>query len=578
MTLTTTSVIAPYGGTLIDLLVPAEQREDRKAYASMLPSIQLSRRAVCDLELLATGAFSPLDRFMGSSDYARVLGEMRLADGTLFPIPITLPVEPSDLLQLDRDIALRDSKNNLLGIMTIEEIYGWNRDEFAAAVAGTLDLKHPLVAELGRWGTLNLSGRLEVLSLPIHYDFRELRLTPAQTRERLAAYGRANVVAFQTRNPLHRAHEALTKRAIEAVDGVLLLHPVVGMTKPGDVDHYTRVRTYRALVNHHYPSERVLLALLPLAMRMAGPREALWHAIIRRNHGANYLIVGRDHASPGLDSTGKPFYGPYDAHELVERYSSEIGVSPLVFHEFVYLPDEDRYEQSSAISPDTRTASISGTQVRDEYLNKGRLLPSWFTRPEVAEILAEAYPPRHQQGVCIWFTGLSGAGKSTTAEVLALLLLEHGRRSTMLDGDVVRTHLSKGLGFSKDDRDTNIRRIGFVAAEIVRHGGLVICAAVSPYRATRDDVRRMVGEDQFVEVFVDTPLEECERRDTKGMYAKARRGEIKDFTGIDDPYEPPLNPELTLDTIHFTPEENARRIVAFLAQAGFIRIEGENGA
>jgi sulfate adenylyltransferase len=578
MTLTTTSVIAPYGGALIDLLVPAEQREDRKAYASTLPSIQLSPRAVCDLELLATGAFSPLDRFMGSSDYARVLGEMRLADGTLFPIPITLPVEPSDLLQLDRDIALRDAKNNLLAIMTIEEIYGWNRDEFAAAVAGTLDLKHPLVAELGRWGTLNLSGRLEVLSLPIHYDFRELRLTPAQTRERLAAYGRANVVAFQTRNPLHRAHEALTKRAIEAVDGVLLLHPVVGMTKPGDVDHYTRVRTYRALVNNYYPADRVLLALLPLAMRMAGPREALWHAIIRRNHGANHLIVGRDHASPGLDSTGKPFYGPYDAHELVERYSSEIGVSPLVFHEFVYLPDEDRYEQSSVISPGTRTAAISGTQVRDEYLNKGRLLPGWFTRPEVAEILAEAYPPRHQQGVCIWFTGLSGAGKSTTAEVLALLLLEHGRRSTMLDGDVVRTHLSKGLGFSKDDRDTNIRRIGFVAAEIVRHGGLVICAAVSPYRVTRDDVRRMVGEDQFVEVFVDTPLEECERRDTKGMYAKARRGEIKDFTGIDDPYEPPLNPELTLDTIHFTPEENARRIVAFLAQAGFIRIEGENGA
>jgi sulfate adenylyltransferase len=578
MTLTTTSVIAPYGGALIDLLVPAEQREDRKAYASTLPSIQLSPRAVCDLELLATGAFSPLDRFMGSSDYARVLGEMRLADGTLFPIPITLPVEPSDLLQLDRDIALRDAKNNLLAIMTIEEIYGWNRDEFAAAVAGTLDLKHPLVAELGRWGTLNLSGRLEVLSLPIHYDFRELRLTPAQTRERLAAYGRANVVAFQTRNPLHRAHEALTKRAIEAVDGVLLLHPVVGMTKPGDVDHYTRVRTYRALVNNYYPADRVLLALLPLAMRMAGPREALWHAIIRRNHGANHLIVGRDHASPGLDSTGKPFYGPYDAHELVERYSSEIGVSPLVFHEFVYLPDEDRYEQSSVISPGTRTAAISGTQVRDEYLNKGRLLPGWFTRPEVAEILAEAYPPRHQQGVCIWFTGLSGAGKSTTAEVLALLLLEHGRRSTMLDGDVVRTHLSKGLGFSKDDRDTNIRRIGFVAAEIVRHGGLVICAAVSPYRVTRDDVRRMVGEDQFVEVFVDTPLEECERRDTKGMYAKARRGEIKDFTGIDDPYEPPLNPELTLDTIHFTPEENARRIVAFLAQAGFIRIEGGNGA
>ncbi|HLU11418.1 MAG TPA: adenylyl-sulfate kinase, partial [Oceanobacillus sp.] len=285
-----------------------------------------------------------------------------------------------------------------------------------------------------------------------------------------------------------------------------------------------------------------------------------------------HFIVGRDHASPGIDSTGKPFYGPYDAQELVEKHSAEIGVKPVPFHEFVYLPDEDRYEQVSKISNGTRTATISGTQVREQYLNKGRLLPSWFTRPEVAEILAEAYPPRHHQGVCVWFTGLSGAGKSTTAEVLQLLLLEYGRRATMLDGDVVRTHLSKGLGFSKEDRDTNIRRIGFVAAEIVKHGGLVICAAVSPYRAIREEVRSMVGEDQFVEVYVNTPLEECERRDTKGMYAKARRGEIKDFTGIDDPYEEPLNPEIVIDTITDSPETNARKIVDFLASAGFIRV------
>ncbi|MBE2184435.1 MAG: bifunctional sulfate adenylyltransferase/adenylylsulfate kinase [Anaerolineae bacterium] len=567
-----TTLISPYGGALIELLVAPEERESLKAYASTLPSLQISPRAVCDLELLATGGFSPLDRFMNRADFESVAHTLRLANGTLFPMPITLPASPDDTLSLDTDIALRDSKNNLLAVMTLEEIYTWDRDDIAQHVFGTLDTKHPLVAEMGRWGSVNLSGKLRVLSLPTYYDFRELRLTPAQVRERLASSSISNnVVAFQTRNPLHRVHEELTKRAAASVDGILLLHPSVGMTKPGDVDHYTRVRTYKALVQHHYQPDRVVLALLPLAMRMGGPREALWHAIIRRNHGANHFVVGRDHAGPGKDSTGTPFYGPYDAQQLVEKHSDEIGVKVLPFHELIFLPDENRYEQASQIPEGTRTASISGTQVRENYLNKGRLLPSWFTRPEVAEILGEAYPARHQQGVCIWLTGLSGSGKSTTAEILELLLLEHGRRATMLDGDVVRTHLSKGLGFSKEDRDTNIRRIGFVASEIVSHGGVVICAAVSPYQGVRNEVRQMVGDDQFVEVFVNTPLEECERRDIKGMYAKARRGEITGFTGIDDPYEAPLNPEIELDTVGQTAEENARRVLNHLAEQGFVR-------
>ncbi len=566
-------LIPPYGGRLIDLRTPPEALEERKAYASRLPSIQLSERAVCDLELLAVGAFSPLDRFMGREDFQRVLDEMRLTSGHIFPIPITLPVEPGPAIRLDQEIALRNAKNELLAIMTIEEIYEWDREEAAQKVFGTQDLRHPLVAEMHSWGPINISGRLEVLQLPPHYDFQDLRLTPAQTRARLEELGRPNVVAFQTRNPLHRVHEELTKRAAEQVDGVLLLHPVVGMTKPGDVDHYTRVRTYKALAQRYYDPNRILLALLPLAMRLAGPREALWHALIRRNYGANYLIVGRDHASPGKDSTGKPFYGPYEAQELVERYSDELGVGVIPFQELVYLPDEGRYEEISKVPPNARTASISGTQVREEYLNGGKRLPEWFTRPEVAEILSEAYPPRHRQGFCVWFTGLSGAGKSTTAEILTVLLLEHGRQVTLLDGDVVRTHLSKGLGFSKEDRDTNIRRIGFVASEIVRHGGVAVCAAVSPYRATRNEVRNMVGSDRFIEVFVDTPLEVCEQRDAKGMYAKARRGEIKGFTGIDDPYEPPRNPEIRLDTVHHTAEENARRILDYLIERGFVRRE-----
>ncbi len=571
-------LIPPYGGTLVDLRAPEDALPELKARASTLPSIQLSDRAVCDLELLAVGAFSPLDRFVGREDYDRILDELRLATGALFPIPVTLPVEPGPAVALDREVALRDRKNNLLATLVIEEIYPWDREAFARAVLGTADAKHPLVSESRRWGPVNLSGRLTVLRLPPHHDFQGLRLTPAEVRDRLAGFGRSEVVAFQTRNPLHRVHEELTKRAIRRLDGVLLLHPSVGMTKPGDVDHYTRVRTYQSLARHHYEPERILLSLLPLAMRMAGPREALWHAIIRRNYGASHFIVGRDHAGPGNDSAGKPFYGPYDAQQLVEQYAEELEVGVIPFHELTYLPDEDRYEEISKVAPGVRTATISGTQVRDDYLNDGRELPGWFTRPEVARILGEAYPPRVQQGACVWFTGLSGAGKSTTAEVLTALLLERGRPVTVLDGDVVRTLLSKGLGFSREDRDLNIRRIAFVASEIVKHGGLVIVAAVSPYRSTREEARGLVGGDRFVEVFVDTPLEECERRDVKGIYAQARRGEIQNFTGISDPYEPPAAPEVTLSTTDRLPEENARRILGCLVAKGFVRVDADADA
>jgi sulfate adenylyltransferase len=565
------TLIEPYGGTLVNLLVPAEEQAEWSSHARSLPRIQLSARNICDLELLATGGFSPVARFMGEADYRRVLAEMRLANGALFPIPITLAVpEETTGIKLDGEIALADSYNNLLALMRVEEIYEWDKEAEARAVYGTTDLRHPLVAEMHSWGKLYISGALRVLALPSHYDFQNLRLTPTEVRQRLTVLKHKNVVAFQTRNPLHRAHEELTARAAQAVDGTLLLHPVVGMTKPGDIDHFTRVRSYKALAEGYYDRRRMMLALLPLAMRMAGPREALWHALIRRNYGANHLIVGRDHASPGKDSQDRPFYGPYDAQELVAEHAAEIGVRPMPFSELVYLPEEDRYEEAALIPAGKRTASISGTEVREEYLRRGRALPRWFTRPEVATILAQAHPPRHKQGFCLWFTGLSGAGKSTTADILTVKLLEHGRQVTILDGDVVRTHLSKGLGFSAEDRDTNIRRIGFVASEIARHGGGVVCAAVSPYRATRNECRTMVGGECFIEIFVDTPLEVCEERDTKGMYALAREGKIKNFTGIDDPYEPPLNPEIVINTVAQTAVENAERILAYLVEQGFL--------
>ena len=566
-------LIEPYGGRLVDLMVPEDSIAEVKAHANALPSIQISERSVCDLELLATGAFSPLDMFMGKEDFQRVLDEMRLTSGHVFPIPITLPIDERAEIALDQDFALRNAKNELIAVMRAEEIYEWDRDEVAEKVFGTTDQKHPMVSEIGRLGSLNVSGRLQVLQLPNHYDFKDLRMTPVQTRRRLEEFGCKNVVAFQTRNPVHRVHEELTKRAADEVDGTLLLHPVVGMTKPGDVDYYTRVRTFKALTERYYAQDRVLLSLLPLAMRMAGPREAVWHAIIRRNYGASHFIVGRDHAGPGVDSSGKPFYGPYDAQELAKSFQAEIGVEVVPFKELVYLSEEERYEEISAAPKGAKIATISGTQVREEYLNKGKLLPDWFTRPEVADILANTYPPRHKQGICIWFTGFSGSGKTAAADALTILLMERGRQVTVLDGDVVRTHLSKGLGFSKEDRDTNIRRIGFVASEVVRHGGVAICAAISPYKATRDEVRSMFDGDRFFEVFVDTPLDVCEGRDVKGVYAQARRGEIKGFTGIDDPYEEPEHPEITLDTVSRTIEENAIEIVDELATLGFVRVD-----
>ena len=562
-------LISPYGGKLVHLLVPSDQLDEKLAYARSLPSIQISPRAECDLELLAVGAFSPLRGFMNRADFQSVLDSMRLTDGRLFPMPITLPIDPTDEIRLGMDIALRDSKNNLLAIQTVEEMYEWDLEEMAVKAFGAFDTRHPIVAEMHRWGRVNIAGRLEALRLPPHLDFADLRRTPTETRAILESYGHDNVVAFQTRNPLHRVHEALTKRATARIDGVLLLHPVVGMTQPGDVDHYTRVRVYKTLIDHYYEKDRSLLSLLPLAMRMGGPREAVWHAVIRRNYGANHFIIGRDHAGPGNDAAGNPFYGPYDAQNLALEHAEEIGVQPVPFDEMVYIEAEDRYEESSKLSAAVKTRKISGTQVREDYLGKGRLLPAWFSRPEVAKILAESFPPRHRRGVCLWFTGLSGAGKSTTAEHILNLLLEKGRNVTLLDGDVVRTHLSKGLGFSKEDRDANIRRIGYVASQIVRHGGIVICAAISPYRAARENVRNMVGEG-FMEIYMATPLEVVEARDDKGLYAKARRGEIKGFTGIDDPYEAPVNPEFTLTAENTSVEDNAQLVMDKLIKIGYV--------
>ncbi len=529
-------MIQPYGGKLVDLLIgDSGERREAAARADRLPGIRLSTRSLCDLELLATGAFSPLDRFMGEADYRRALSEMRLAGGLLFPMPITLPVDERSSVRVGDTVALRDARDELMALMTVEERFAWRLEDEARHVFGTTDAKHPLVAEMARWGKHYLSGPLRVVSLPKHHSFVDLRRTPAEVRRLLEAMGRENVVAFQTRNPLHRAHEELTKRAMEERDAGLLIHPVVGLTRPGDVDAYTRVRCYRALVKAHYDPNRTLLSLLPLAMRMGGPREAIWHAIIRRNFGANHFIVGRDHAGPGKDSTGKPFYGPYDAQRLLVKHQDEIGVKAVPFEEMVYLPDEDRYEEA-AKAAGRKVVNLSGTEARD-YLSRGEPLPAWFTRPEVAAVLAGASPPRHRQGFCVWLTAPAGADASTLAGVLASLLMERGRQVTLLD-----------------DQDMTAPGIGFFAPEVVRHHGAVICAATGPYRAERDAVRTAIGKDRFLLIDLN-PDPEAGAPDGPSAASASPAASVA--------------PDLALDTTA-SPTEDAGRILGLLSAKGFL--------
>ena len=569
------SLAPPHGGTLKNLLVPADQRDALKQESTQLPSWDLAPRQLCDLELLMCGGFSPLEGFLGEQDHAGVCRDMRLADGTLWPIPVTLDVSEAFAEQLETGgrVALRDPEGVVLAVLDIQDIYRPDREAEAQAVFGTNDPAHPGVAYLlQRSDPVYLGGRVHGLQPVTHYDCRHLRHTPAELRAQFERLGWRRVVAFQTRNPMHRAHQELTFRAAQDTQANLLIHPVVGMTKPGDIDYLTRVRCYEALLDR-YPEQTTALSLLPLAMRMGGPRECLWHAIIRKNYGCTHMIVGRDHAGPGNDSQGKPFYGPFDAQELLREHEEEVGIRMVPFRAMVYVEDRAQYVPSDEVAEGEKVLDISGTELR-RRLYEGLEIPEWFTFPEVARELRRSYPPRHKQGFTVFFTGLSGAGKSTIANVLMIKLREMGDRPvTLLDGDIVRKNLSSELGFSREHRNLNVLRIGFVASEITKNGGVAICAPIAPYRDIRREVREEIEPlGGFVEVHVSTPLEVCEERDRKGLYAKARRGEIKQFTGIDDPYEVPEHPEVEIDTREFTPDEAAQRIILKLESMGLISV------
>lgn len=537
-------------------------------------SWDLTPRQLCDLEMLLSGAFAPLESFLNQPDYDSVVDSMRLANGILWPIPITLDVPSSfaEKIQVSETIELRDPEGVLLAHLQIESIWTPNKVLEAEKVFGSNDLLHPGVYYLHhKAGSVYLGGTIEAVELPQHYDYRQHRHTPAELKALFKKLGWHKVVAFQTRNPMHRAHQELTFRAARELEANLLLHPVVGMTKPGDIDHFTRVRCYEQLIKH-YPEQTTFLSLLHLAMRMAGPREAVWHALIRKNYGCTHFIIGRDHAGPGKNSQDQDFYAPYAAQELAKEFEDEIGIKIIPFENMVYVQDRAEYLPESEVQAGEIILNISGTEFR-RRLRQGLEIPAWFSYPEVINELRRSYPPRHQQGFTVFFTGLSGSGKSTVANALLVKLMEMGGRPvTLLDGDVVRKNLSSELSFSKEHRDLNIRRIGFVASEITKNGGIAICAPIAPYSAVRREVRELVENyGGFIEIHVATPIEECERRDRKGLYAKARAGLVKGFTGIDDPYEAPEQPELKLDTSEITSDECAHKVLLTLERIGFIK-------
>jgi sulfate adenylyltransferase len=563
----------PHGGKLVSLIPDTKGVEGLKEQTLSMLSWDLNDRQLCDLELILNGGFSPLTGFLKQKDYKSVIQNMRLADGTLWPMPITLDVTKQIAGQLEEGskLALRDAEGVAIAVLTIADVWLADKADEANKVYGTTDEKHPAVKYLNdKTREYYVGGEIEGLQLPVHYDYRKLRHTPKELRDMFERSTWNKVIAFQTRNPMHRAHQEITMRAAKNIQANLLIHPVVGMTKPGDIDHFTRVKCYEELLKK-FPEKTTALSLLPLAMRMGGPREALWHAIIRKNFGCSHLIVGRDHAGPGDDSEGNPFYGAYDAQDLLTKHQEELGIEMVPFEMMLYSSDRTEYIPASEVKEGENILNISGTELR-RRLQQGLDIPSWFSYPEVVKILQKSYPPRNKQGFTIFFTGLSGSGKSTIANALMTSLMEMIERPiTLLDGDIVRKNLSSELGFSREHRNLNVLRIGFVASEITKNGGIAICAPIAPYEKTRDTVRQEIEPlGGFLEIHVATAIDVCEGRDRKGLYAKARAGIIKEFTGISDPYEAPKSPEVLIDTEYCKPAEAVQKIILKLEAMGLI--------
>lgn len=535
----------------------------------------LTDRQFCDCEMILDGSFHPLDRFMTYDDYNLVMEKMRLQSGELFPIPIVLDIseEFSQNLEINESIILCNKEGFKIAQMKIASIWKPDLHKEANIVYKTNDSKHPAVSYLlNSSNEIYIGGKIESIIKFKHYDYNKYRLTPKEVKNRFKKMGWEKIIAFQTRNPLHKAHVEMTFRAMKDFKANLFLHPVIGQTKPGDIDHYTRVRCYEHVMKK-YPDNKALLALLPLSMRMGGPREALLHAIIRKNYGCSHIIIGRDHAGPGFNKNRDPFYGPYEAQDLVKEFESEIGIKMIPFKLMVYIPKDNSYRELESLNVNTKFKTISGTELRNR-LDAGKRIPKWFSYPEVALELKKSIPPRNKKGLTVFFTGLSGSGKSTLANGLLVKLLEENDRAiTLLDGDIVRTHLSSELGFSKHHRSLNVRRIGYVASEITKHGGVAICAPIAPYEDDRKKNRELISKfGGYIEVYVSTSLEKCEERDSKGLYKLARAGKVKKFTGVSDPYEKPKNAEISINSDgRVPPRVLIKKIIAKIIELGYLR-------
>lgn len=558
------NLLPPHGGCLVNLMAVPDQREALRRVSIDFLSIDLEYRQICDLELLLNGGYSPLKGFMGRADYESVLKGMTLADGTFWPVPVTLDVDAKTAASLTTGsrIALRDLEGFMLAVLTVSDIWEVDKQAEAQAFYGTSNLAHPGVASLMQRACSHyVGGALVGVAQPVHYDYPSARFSPQRLRDFFVQRGWSRVAAFLAQRPVHRAEHDFTVGVAADNQANLLISPMMNAGTPDTPDYHNLMRCYQAVMPH-YPAETTALVLLPLTRRAAGIRELLWHAIVYRNHGCTHIII--DQCNSEWAANQVEVKNGFSAHQ------KSVGVGLIVMPPMVYVEECDQHMPKEKVPSGRRGIDFSETELQHS-LTAGLEIPHWFSYPEVIQALRKAHPARSQRGFTLFFTGLSGAGKSTIAKALVIKLLEMGgRKVTLLDGDLVRKHLSSELGFSKEHRDINVRRIGYVASEITRHGGIVICAPIAPYTATRRAVREMIEPlGGFFEIYISTAIEVCEGRDRKGLYAKARAGLIREFTGISDPYEAPENAEMELDTSMLSVDEAVQKILLRLERDGY---------
>jgi sulfate adenylyltransferase len=518
--------------------------------------ITLDERNLNDLEMFFLGAFDPLQGYNTFENFNSIVTHGCLEDGTIWPIPFVLPVPECLLTKNNNSVSthsnvflnVRDVLGTIVARVSVVDCYKVNIDVYGQLLLETSDTNHPFMDYLhnNHRDSVYVGGNITPICPIKHFDFIQYRQNTKQVKDMIRHDHWDAVIGFQTRNPMHKSHFELTRQAVSEVQKeletsntssarvLLLITPSCGVTQPGDIDSATRIRCYQKILPYYKDLYNidVKLVVLPLTMRMAGPKEALWHALIRQNFGCTHFIIGRDHAGPScLQKNGKSFYEPYAAHALLKSFATKLKIIPILSMNMVYVPDKKQYVQENLLPPNASYEQLSGTKFRTALQNR-EPIPEWFSFPTVLEELKKVYHPRYQQGFCIYFTGLPCSGKSTLAKAVSARLEEReseNRHVSILDADIVRLHLSRGLGYSKQDRSVNVQRIGYVASLITYHYGIVLVANIAPYAADRLSNRRLITNagGGYIEVYVSTPLSICQTRDVKQHYKNARLGVLK---------------------------------------------------